>query len=159
LTELKDVYKDFTIANHSMTHPRLEQLPAESLKHEIAEGRKLLQQHFQQPVKGFAYPFGSYSEEVKKAVRKAGHGYARTTQNVNFPFPPEDPMAFHPCCHFLASDFWQRYKNAKSSGVFYFWGHSYEMISESMWLNFESMIKRISNDSESCWIDVQDLFD
>jgi hypothetical protein len=158
LPELREVYDGFTIANHSMTHPRLEQISISSARRDIAEGRKRLQQLFQQPVEGFAYPFGTYNEEVIMAVRETGHLYGRTARSVDSPFPPENPMAFHPTCHFLAPDFLQRYENAKSIGVFYFWGHSYEMISESMRQEFESKIKYISNDPESRWADVIDLF-
>jgi peptidoglycan/xylan/chitin deacetylase (PgdA/CDA1 family) len=157
--EMKDVYCGFKIANHSLTHPRLDQIAIEAARRDIAEGRDCLQQFFGQPVLGFAYPFGSYSEAVMKLVSEAGHVYARTTRNVDYPFPLENAMTFHPCCHFLAPDLWSRYENAKKCGVFYFWGHSYEMITETMWSAFEEMIARISADPGSCWGDVADLFD
>ncbi|MFZ4538928.1 polysaccharide deacetylase family protein, partial [Propionivibrio sp.] len=157
--EMKEVYQGFVIANHSLTHPHLEQLEREVARREIAEGREKLQQFFGQRVLGFAYPFGTYSEEIMQLVRETGHVYARTTANVDFPFPPENAMLFHPCCHFLAPDLWSRYERAKASGVFYFWGHSYEMITDSMWREFEEIIKRISADPDSCWGDVADLFD
>ncbi|MFH0939284.1 MAG: polysaccharide deacetylase family protein [Planctomycetota bacterium] len=157
--EMKDVYHGFKIANHSLTHPSLAKLPIDAARSDIAEGRDRLQQFFEQPVIGFAYPNGSYSESVMHAVREAGHVYARTTLNVAYPFPPENAMTFHPCCHFLAPDFWSRYENAKKGGVFYFWGHSYEMITKVMWAEFEDMIERISADTSSRWADVADLFD
>ena len=138
-SEMRAVYDGFTIANHSLTHPSLAQIPLDAARRDISEGRDRLQQFFGQPVRGFAYPNGSYNEEVMAAVREAGHVYARTTLNVPLPFPPENAMAFHPCCHFLAPDFWARYENAKPGGVFYFWGHSYEMITEAMWTEFENM--------------------
>lgn len=156
--EMKTLYSGFTIANHSLTHPSLDKLSVAAARRDIAEGRDRLQQFFEQPVRGFVYPGGGYNEAVMDAVRDAGHVYARTVKNVEYPFPPEDAMAFHPCCHFLASDLWSRYENAKSHGVFYFWGHSFEMISEPMWVAFENLIERISTDTGSCWGDVADLF-
>lgn len=156
--EVRDVYKGFPIANHSLTHPRLDGMPVEAARREIVEGRKRLQQHFGQPVTGFAYPGGSYDAVVMDLVREAGHVYARTTLEAAQPFPPENPMTFHPNCHFLVPDLWSRYENAKSGGVFYFWGHSYELITETMWAEFEEVIKRISADPESRWGDVVDLF-
>jgi len=158
LPELRDVYDGFVVANHSITHPRLELMSIENARRDIAEGRERLQQLFQQPVEGFAYPFGTYNDNVMDAVRSTGHLYGRTVKNAASPFPPENPMAFHPTCHFLAPDFLQRYENAKTTGVFYFWGHSYEMISESMRQDFENKIKYISDDPESRWADVIDLF-
>ena len=156
--EMKDLYSGFTIANHSLTHPSLEKLPVDAAQRDISEGRARLQRFFGQPVLGFAYPGGSYNEAVMAAAREAGHIYGRTTRNVAHPFPPENAMAFHPCCHFLAPDLWSRYENARTRGVFYFWGHSYEMITETMWTEFEGMIERISADSESRWGNLVDLF-
>ncbi len=156
--EMREVYEGFTIANHSLTHPRLDEIAIEAARYDIAEGRERLRQFFAQRVLGFAYPFGSYSEAVMQLVHEAGHVYARTAHSVDYPYPPENPMAFHPCCHFLAPDLWLRYENARKCGVFSFWGHSYEMITETMWSAFEEMIKRISADPGSCWRDVADLF-
>ena len=156
--EMREVYEGFTIANHSLTHPRLEQLEIEAARHEIAEGRERLQQFFGKPVLGFAYPYGTYSPAVMEAVREAGHVYARTVHNVEQPFPPEDAMAFHPCCHFRAPDLWSRYEKAREGSVFYFWGHSYEMTTDDMWNAFEETIARISADPLARWGEVADLF-
>ncbi|MEI6218140.1 MAG: polysaccharide deacetylase family protein [bacterium] len=156
--EVRDVYDGFTIANHSLTHPDLTRLPVDEARREIRAGRERLQQHFGQPVSGFAYPGGAYSEPVMDLVREAGHVYARTVLNVAHPVPPVNAMAFHSCCHFLAPDSWERYDNARLGGVFYFWGHSYEMVSEQMWADFEAVIARISADSKACWGNVVDLF-
>ena len=93
-----------------------------------------------------------------EAVRETGHVYARTTRNVESPFPPENAMAFHPCCHFCAPDLWDRYEKARQGGVFYFWGHSYEMITEAMWTAFDDIIGRISNDPASRWGELEGLF-
>ncbi len=158
-SEMKTVYDGFTIANHGLAHPRLEQIPIEEARRDIIDGRDRLQQFFDQPVRGFAYPFGTYSDEVKAALREAGHVYARTIRNVARPFPPEDAMAFHPCCHFLAPDLAERYEEARAGGVFYFWGHSYEILSEAMWDEFDGMIARISADPGSRWGELAELFE
>ncbi len=157
--EMRSVYDGFTIANHSLQHPHLDQIPVEAARREIQEGRDRLEQFFGRPVRGFAYPFGTYNETVKALLRETGHGYARTVGSVPHPFPPSDPMEFHPSCHFLAPDFWARYEKAKSGGVFYFWGHSYEMIAEEQWAAFERTIARIGADPESRWGDLPELFE
>jgi peptidoglycan-N-acetylglucosamine deacetylase len=157
--EMRAVYQGFTIANHSLTHPHLELMPIETARRDIVEGRDRLQQFFGQPVPGFVYPFGSYSEAVMQLVKEAGHVYARTAGNVDQPFPPENTMMFHPSCHFLAPDLWLRYQKTKKSGVFYFWGHSYEIITAEMWHMVEKITAQISADPDSRWADVTDLFD
>ncbi len=156
--EVREVYEGFMIANHSLTHPRLEQIPIEEARRNIEEGRDRLQQFFGRPVPGFAYPYGTYNESVMEAVRAAGHVYARTTRNVEQPFPPDDAMAFHSNCHFKVPDFWERYEKARAGGVFYFWGHSFEMINDEEWAAFEEKIERISSDPAAAWGRVADLF-
>lgn len=152
------VYDDFTVANHSLTHPHLASIPIEAARAEIVDGRKRLQDLFGRPVLGFAYPFGTYTPAVMDALREAGHVYARTTVPVEQCFPPQDPMAFHPNCHFLAPDFWERYERARACGVFYFWGHSYEIKTDEMWQAFEAAMARISRDPHAAWTELVDLF-
>lgn len=158
--ELVELYEGFSIANHSLTHPRLDRIPADEARRDIVEGRDGLEQLFQRPVRGFAYPFGSFNDAVMELLRETGHIYARTCRNVADVYPPEDPMAFHPNCHFLVEDFWRRYDAAKAAGceVFYFWGHSYECIDAGMWAAFDTLISRISGDPDTHWADLADLF-
>ncbi len=157
--EMREVYAGFTIANHSLTHPYLERLSTQEMWRELAEGRERLQQFFGQAVFGFAYPFGTYDSTVMAAVRDAGHVYARTDGNADHCFPPCDPMAFHPTCHFLADDFQARYEKARAGGVFYFWGHAYELTTEAMWLAFGHTIAGISADPAARWGEITELFD
>lgn len=156
--DMRSVYDGFTIGNHSLTHPLLDRIPIESARQEIFEGRERLQQFFAQAVRGFAYPFGAHNEAVRDLVREAGHVYARTTLSKDIPYPPADAMAFDPCVYYLAPDFWSRYEKAKGCGVFYFWGHSYEMITEEMWRAFDAMIERIGADPQARWGEIEDLF-
>jgi peptidoglycan/xylan/chitin deacetylase (PgdA/CDA1 family) len=158
LDELRPTYEGFTVANHTMTHPRLQEIELEKARLEIVEGRDWLQQHFQQEVLGFAYPFGTYNDEVMELLREAGHVYGRTTKNVTPCFPPEDAMAFHADCHFLNAEFDTKYEAAKACGVFYFWGHSYEIIHEEMWNAFDQQIAKISADPDAEWAEVWEIF-
>jgi peptidoglycan/xylan/chitin deacetylase (PgdA/CDA1 family) len=89
--ELREVYEGFGIANHTLTHPHLERLPMEVARSEIRDGRARLQDLFDQPVRGFAYPFGSFDDAVMQAVREAGHRYARTTRAAHAELPRPRP--------------------------------------------------------------------
>ena len=155
--ELKDVYDGFLVANHTLYHPHLTQMPIEDAKRDIREGREQLEQHFGYAVKGFAYPFGDYNEAVADAVREAGHVYGRTTVSVAEIFPVENPQAFHANCHFLDPQFWEKFDHVKAgNGTFYFWGHSYENVTEEDWQNLEIKIARLSEEGE--WVNLPDLF-
>ena len=158
--ELTQVYQGFTIANHSVSHQFPARIPIEKWRTEVFDGRKQLQDIFQQEILGFAYPFGETNPEVAGVVREAGHVYARTVENATPCFPPADPMFFAADCHHAAPDFWERYQKAKSVGspVFYFWGHSYEFVTEEDWAVYTNKITRINADPDAVWADLPDLF-
>ncbi|MDX1341953.1 MAG: polysaccharide deacetylase family protein [Reinekea sp.] len=157
-TELTSVYTGFTIANHTLTHPYLTELDEQTIEHEVSDGRKQLQDVFSQPVYGFVHPFGRYDNRVLDAVLKSGHLYARAEGNAVQNFPPDDPLEFRSTCHFLSPHFWQLYEQSKEVGVFYFWGHSFEMINEHMWHQFEQTLIRINEDADAEWADIPELF-
>lgn len=155
--ELKEVYDGFTVANHTLSHPHLTKLPLEQARREINDGRDSLEQLFGYRIDGFAYPFGDHNEEIRELVRSAGHLYARSVSNTRSVFPPEDAMDFKASCHFLAKDFWEQFEIVRrSQGVFYFWGHSYEILTEDDWRTFDEKIERLGQQAE--WISLPSLF-
>jgi len=157
--ELATVYAGFEIANHSLTHPFLPDLSPADLGREVGESRLMLQDWFAQPVRGFCYPFGGFNSAVKEAIRAAGHCYARTVSESERVFPPGDPLEFGVHCRFADPQFWPRYQSAKTtSGVFFFWGHSYELVNEAMWADLEDKIAVISADPAVKWINIETLF-
>ncbi|MDX6767613.1 MAG: polysaccharide deacetylase family protein [Candidatus Methylacidiphilales bacterium] len=157
--ELVEVYRGFTIANHTATHPFLTRIPLAQAEREIRQGKDRLEQIFGTEVPGFAYPFGDANPDVEELVRSAGHVYARTTGRTQSVFPCANAMALHPSCHFLDPDFWELFDAVKGKdGVFYFWGHSYEMIEDSEWENFDAKIARITADPAVTWTDLPELF-
>jgi peptidoglycan/xylan/chitin deacetylase (PgdA/CDA1 family) len=157
--ELVQVYDGFLVANHSLNHPCLNKIPAAEAEREIREGKDALEQLFGYAVKGFAYPFGVHNEAIEEMIRSTGHVYARTTGVTDKVFPPANPMAFHPHCHFQDPLFWEKFERARQvDGVFYFWGHSYEIITEEQWQAFEQTIARLSAQSAT-WVDLPDLFE
>jgi peptidoglycan/xylan/chitin deacetylase (PgdA/CDA1 family) len=157
--ELVDVYHGFEICSHSMTHPYLTDLSIDQLQWELRTSRHILEDKFQKPVLGFCYPFNTYNDFVKDAVRSTGYKWARGNQHQGNTYPPIDLLEFHPCCHFLDQDFCGKYDRQKrKDSVFFFWGHSYELIDEAMWDNFEGMIEGISSDPDAEWFFVTDLF-
>jgi peptidoglycan-N-acetylglucosamine deacetylase len=157
--ELRTVYDGFSIANHTLTHPRLDQLPIERASREIGDGRARLQDLFDQPVSGFAYPFGAFDDAVGQAVRDAGHLYARTTGAAESGVGTHDAMAAVPSCHFLAPDFWRRLDRARPAGSFWFWGHSYELVDAAMWTAFEASLARLCAEPGARWCDPTELFE
>jgi peptidoglycan/xylan/chitin deacetylase (PgdA/CDA1 family) len=155
--ELTEVYEGFLVANHTATHPFLTKLPPAQARQEIVDGRRELEQLFGYSVEGFAYPYGDNNEAVQEMVREAGHLYARVCEDTATVLPAENPMAFRASCHFLAPDFWTRFDAVRASGgVFYFWGHSYEILTEDDWRAFDAKIERLGAQGE--WVTLPSLF-
>lgn len=159
LHELPAVYEGFEICSHSMTHPDLTRLPHRQLEWELKASRDLLENLFRTPVHGFCYPFNAYNDMVIHAVRSAGYLWARGGKEKPGGFPPADPLEFSPSCHVLDREFQRKYARArKRDEVFFFWGHSYELVSEPMWENLALRLDEICSDGSVEWSFIDDLF-
>lgn len=160
LGELGETYAGFTIANHTLTHPFPSRLSPSDWRREVSDGRKRLQDHFQQEVRGFAYPYGEHDALLAEIVREAGHCYARTCLNATPCLPTHDSCLLATDCHHADPAFWERYAAAKAANapVFYFWGHSYEFMTEADWAGFDAKLQRINNDPDVSWAELPDLF-
>lgn len=63
----------FTCASHTLTHPRLASLSEDACRCELAGSRARLEDELGHAVLDLAYPFGSFNERVRNAVREAGY--------------------------------------------------------------------------------------
>lgn len=67
------------VGSHSLTHARLPGLDPETLRREVAESRRVLEELLDAPVEGFAFPYGEHDAAAVDAARKAGYRYACVT--------------------------------------------------------------------------------
>jgi peptidoglycan/xylan/chitin deacetylase (PgdA/CDA1 family) len=67
------------IGAHTLTHPRLSQIPIRRAREEIHSSKKKLEDLFGVPVRHFAYPYGDRNPEVVAIVKEAGFCTACTT--------------------------------------------------------------------------------
>lgn len=157
--ELTDVYDGFQVASHTMHHKIAGNVPDDEFMADALDARKFLEDRFQRECRGFAWPNGNYTPETMKRMHEAGFAYGRTVQNTAAVIPCEDTMAFHPSCKFNNPGFRKIFERAKKeSGIFYFWGHSYEMMDdEELWCAMEENLKFLSNDPDVIWVNVIDL--
>jgi peptidoglycan/xylan/chitin deacetylase (PgdA/CDA1 family) len=58
---------------HSMTHARLTELSLAELERQVRNCKRSLEDLLGKPVFSFAYPYGFFNDEVKKAVAEAGY--------------------------------------------------------------------------------------
>ncbi len=156
--EALSVYGDFTIACHNNRHETVGRCTNQEFLQAALDGRKALEDMFQKPCKGFAWPCGVTSPETVAMLRDAGFVYGRTCANAEDITACTEPLLLPSCCHFQSDNFYDFYEKAKRHGVFYFWGHSYETLDyEPLWKQLEDKIAFLSNDPDTEWVDVIDL--
>ena len=142
LSEAKELYLSSgqELAIHSYHHPFLHKLKSVEIISEIADDRKFIEENYGRIVRGMAYPFGTYNDEVVDILDKCGIVYSRTTRDTNrFDFP-ENWLTLHPTCHHnseklmdLAKRFVESTNPWMLSQMFYLWGHSYEFDDNNNW--------------------------
>lgn len=144
------------VAVHGATHPFLEQLPAASAVSEILRDRQQLEALFGGTVRGMAYPFGTYSDDVVEALRLCGIVYARTAGQTGSFALPADWLRMTGTCHHNHPDLaglTERFLAARTDrgpSLFYLWGHSYEFEADGNWRVIEDFCARIGG-REDVW--------
>ncbi|MFI8231828.1 polysaccharide deacetylase family protein [Streptomyces sp. NPDC085900] len=73
---------DVEIGGHSHTHPQLDQLGDERLRHELAHCRDIVTDELGSAPVSFAYPYGYSSRRVREAVRETGYAQALAVGNA-----------------------------------------------------------------------------
>ena len=159
LDNYRKVYGDFQVASHCWKHEVAGRCPQEEFMEAALKAKTWLEDTFQRPCNGFAWPCGGVTDEAVAGLKAAGIVYGRTTKYVDDLSENKEPLALATNCHFMARDFIDKYEKAKKGcGLFYFWGHTYEMMDyDRLYEQLDAKIKYISNDEEAEWVDVVDL--
>ncbi len=154
--EVKTLYAEHEVASHTLTHPSLIKLPSNMGVAEVLNDRHNLETLTGELVRGFAYPYGTYNEQVEEILRVCGIEYARTVYSTeNFEIP-QNFLEWHPTCHHdspklleLLEKFCK--EKAQSPEIFYLWGHSYEFSQKDNWQIIEDFMKYASAYQEKIW--------
>jgi peptidoglycan/xylan/chitin deacetylase (PgdA/CDA1 family) len=146
---LPDLYKGHEIAVHSLTHPHLEDLDEETVINELKQDKINLERIFNTKIFGMAYPYGTFNDEVVKAVGHCGLRYARGVQSTYSFDIPKDLLRYQPTIMHtdpklmeLAETFIKL--KPSTPQVFYLWGHSYEFDTDRNWHVIEDFCRLIS---------------
>ena len=158
LKEMRQVYDGFQVASHCWKHENAGKLPDEEFLKAAMDCRKYLEDLFERECRGFAWPCGQTTQTTADLLREAGFAYGRTTGYTTDVTRCADTMLLSSSCHFMDPAFIQKYEAAKETGVFYFWGHTYEMFGfDQLLLQLEHKIRYITEDPDSEWADVIDI--
>lgn len=154
----KELYKNHEIALHGATHPYLESEPSCECLKDIYEDRVNLEAITGAFVRGLAYPYGTYSENVDEILRACGVVYARTVVSTESFKLPENWLRLNPTCHHnnpklleLAKAFLDADNGMyRPCTLFYIWGHSHEFDVDNNWNLIENFTAFMSK-SKDVW--------
>lgn len=157
-TQAQEVYKNsgMEIAVHGLTHPFLEQLSKGTCTYEVLQDRLNLESEYHTIVRGMAYPYGTFNDDVVECLKQCGIVYSRTTKSTEDFWLPSDWLRLCPTCHHknprlmeLARCFVEE-SAIRHPKTFYLWGHSYEFDVDNNWKVIETFAEYIGN-REDIW--------
>lgn len=162
--ELYSLFKDtrHEIALHGEKHLFLTKVPLPQAIAEVVNNRLYLEKKFERVVRGMAYAYGAYNDEIVEALRATGIIYARTTEpSYSFEIPT-DWLRLKPTCHHndkrfkeLTDNFFTRNplceSKSRESLLLNVWGHAYEFDNDNNWDLIESLCRRLK-DSGEVWL-------
>lgn len=162
-----ELYKNsgHEVAVHGFSHPMLEQMPSSRVALEVLEDRMNLEKDYGVPIRGMAYPFGSYSQSVVDTLKSAGIAYSRLTSPTRKFSLPRDWFRLEPTCKHtdgqlmeLAQSFISA-KGDKAPMLFYLWGHSFEFDSDHNWDVIERFCESIGGRADTWYATNIEIYD
>ena len=143
------------VAIHTMGHFNLPQMDRGFAVRSIIRDRELLEEMFGVIIKGMAYPYGTYSDEVVEMCRLCGVDYSRTTVSTGNFRMPSDWLRLPATCHHndkRLPELAEQFINTPSlestwrqgPSMFYVWGHSYEFNNDNNWDMMEDFLRKVS---------------
>ena len=143
------------VAVHSYTHPFLERLAPAQIAYEIIKDREALEEQFGCIVRGMAYPYGTYNDDVVRVLADCGIVYSRTTKSTEKFDIPTDWLRMPATCHHKhprLMELAQKFAETKfdRAQLFYLWGHTYEFEDRNNWNVIEEFAEYMSG-REDIW--------
>lgn len=153
LEEYAELYQGHEIACHTYRHPTISRCPLDQVARQILKDRMILEELTGTPVRGLAYPNGSYSKQIMELLPMLGIRYARVVPTTgNFEIP-ESWFAWAGTCHHnqdllkKGEDFLSRHKT-QYLNLMYVWGHSYEFTTHNNWQVIEEFCEMVAGHDE-----------
>lgn len=154
--QVSDLYRreGIEVAVHGAIHPFLEQLPINLCTKDLLNDRENLEEQFETIVRGMAYPYGTYNNQVVECMKSVGIVYSRTVHSTHNFYMPTDWMRLNATCHHndpklmeLAHQFIDD-ENHNAPWMFYLWGHSYEFEQNNNWEVMEEFASYVGGREE-----------
>ena len=154
--ELTETYFGHEIAVHTLSHPRLYDMPDETLIYQVEEDRLALSALAGYEVVGMAYPFGDCNDHIAEVIKEhTGVKYSRTVKSTLSFDLQDDLYRFNPSVYYIHTDDMFRLGReflelkCDTPKLFYVWGHSYELDAEYLsWETFEEFCSMMSGQDD-----------
>lgn len=165
--EVVKLYKNSSheVATHAYTHPFLEALPTAQAALEVLEDRRKLEGLFGGVIRGMAYPYGTYNDDVVNILKLSGIAYSRTTKSTEKFDLPSDWLRLPATCHHnnprlmeLAEKFVSKKVNQHPK-LFYLWGHTYEFDDKDNWNVIEEFCQTVANKDDIWYATNIEIYD
>jgi len=159
LEQCREVYLNnplVEIATHSVSHPHIGAIPTAQAMSEIVNDRANIERDFGTLCRGHAYPYGSFTPEVKEILRLSGIAYARTTKSTQSFDLPTDWLELPATCHHKHPRFMELTERflaeevTRAPYLFYLWGHTYEFDKDDSWYIIEEFFQTVGR-RENIW--------
>ena len=156
LSQIPEVYKGHEVAVHTVNHPFLEKMTTTEIAVEIFDDKRTLEKYTGYVVRGMAYPFGTYNNDVIRIASDLGikysrgvhahHGFVLPTKWLEMPTTchQADEKAFDIAKTFVEENATKDWRSTHG-WLFYIWGHSYEYRTEEDWDRMEKLCAYLSN--------------
>lgn len=174
-SEWRELYQGHEVATHTVTHPTIARCPDTQIIEEYLNDRKFLESVMGYPIRGHAYPNGSYSKRVAHIIECTGIKYGRiigdyyweeyatrlakeespinVVGDINgFTFP-DNFLEWKPTCHHnhnllgFGKAFLELNK-PQHLFLLYVWGHSYEFDRDDNWEVIEQFCEMMSGQKD-----------
>ncbi len=165
--EYPTLYKGHEIACHTYLHPTLGRCPLDQVARQVLQDRIELEAITGAPVRGLAYPNGSYSKDIMTLLPMLGIRYGRVVHTTGGFSMPDNFLEWKGTCHHN-QDLLERGKEfvalfkTQYLYMMYVWGHSYEFTDRDNWQVMEDFCAMVAG-REDIWyatnIEIVDYMD
>lgn len=152
-SEWQTLYKNHEIACHTYLHPTIARCPIEQVARQIMQDRTELEEVTGAPVRGLAYPNGSYNQKILDLLPLLGIRYARVVPTTGNFEMPENWYIWKATCHHNQNlleccDAFLSLKKTQYLYMMYVWGHSYQFPDDDNWDMMEEFCQKVGGNQE-----------
>lgn len=152
LEKVKDKYKGYEVASHSLTHPYFSSLSKEEVIRQVKEDIDNLSKIFDYQIEGFAFPFHDQTEDNIQTIKdNVNLSYIRYSY-LDHSGIHKDRYHIHINALYDDVDIYERLEQFKNSDenhkLFVIAGHAYEFEVKNDWDKIEKLLAYLTNDKD-----------